>query len=118
MRLNCTIPAFVNRSVGSSAGTSDELGRTTCALRSKYARNRRRISDARIRLTIYSPRDLETRTIRAEARRPEACPGLGESRTNRSRAERGRRTAVAARLLDRATAGCEASSPLPARSAH
>jgi hypothetical protein len=30
--LNCTIPALVKRSVGSSAGTSEELGRISCSL--------------------------------------------------------------------------------------
>src|SRR5690242_18775588 len=44
--LNCTMPAFVNSNVGSSAGTSDELGRTAWPLRSKYARKRDRISEA------------------------------------------------------------------------
>ena len=33
--LNCTIPALVKSSVGSSAGTSDELGRTWWPLRAK-----------------------------------------------------------------------------------
>jgi hypothetical protein len=46
--LNCTIPALVNRSVGSSPGTSDDDGRMTWACRSKYFRKRERISEARM----------------------------------------------------------------------
>ena len=42
--LNCTIPAFVNRSVGSSPGTSGDEGTRVCPLRSKYLRNASRIS--------------------------------------------------------------------------
>ena len=36
--LNCTIPAFVNMSVGSSPGTTGELGSTMCPCFSKYDR--------------------------------------------------------------------------------
>src|SRR5687768_14368180 len=40
------MPALVNMIVGSSAGTTGELGRTACPLRSKYSVNFWRISDA------------------------------------------------------------------------
>jgi len=42
--LNCTIPALVNRSVGSSAGTRGELGTSWCPRALKNSRNLRRIS--------------------------------------------------------------------------
>src|SRR5439155_10076046 len=42
--LNWFIPALVNSSVGSSCGTSGELGTIRWPWRSKYLRNERRIS--------------------------------------------------------------------------
>jgi len=37
--LNCTMPALVKSSVGSSLGISDELATTVCPLLSKYFKN-------------------------------------------------------------------------------
>src|SRR2546430_4449025 len=42
--LNCTMPAFVKSSVGSSPGTSDDERTRVCPLRSKYCRNLSRSS--------------------------------------------------------------------------
>ncbi len=47
--MNWFIPAFVKSSVGSSAGTSDELGTMVWPFCSKYSRKLRRISRERIR---------------------------------------------------------------------
>lgn len=46
--LNCTMPALVNRRVGSSLGTRDELGTMVWPWRSKKRRKRSRISAAGI----------------------------------------------------------------------
>src|SRR6478609_2988423 len=48
--LNWFIPAFVNSSVGSSPGTSEELGTMVCPCFWKYSRKLRRISRERITL--------------------------------------------------------------------
>jgi hypothetical protein len=47
--LNWFIPAFVKRSVGSSDGTSDELGTMACPFFSKYLRKAVRTSREVIR---------------------------------------------------------------------
>ena len=48
--LNWFIPAFVKSSVGSSPGTSEELGTIACPFFSKYLRKLLRISRESIRL--------------------------------------------------------------------
>ena len=91
--LNCTMPALVNSSVGSSPGTSDELGRTAWPLRAKYWRKRDRISEASI-LGIYrSFRRLRRATTRRRLSRSDDSQARGAIVVGcRSRAARETRT--------------------------
>jgi hypothetical protein len=56
-RLNWTIPAFVKSNVGSSAGTSEELGRTACPRARKYSRKWLRISAVVMVAMVFAGRE-------------------------------------------------------------
>src|SRR5258707_10335182 len=60
--LNWFMPALVNSSVGSSCGTSGELGTMRCPLRSKYLRKDARISFDVIGRILLLPRPLPNQT--------------------------------------------------------